>query len=197
MARSVILLVLVSLLVGLAGCGDGSATSAAARPSHLVSLAGSDVTIDDALVTDVTTFIFVRHDCPIANRYAPVIQRLHETYAARGVTFWVVYPDAEETAASIRTHLKEYALPCDALRDPHHALVKRTGAKVTPEAAVFRRDGTLAYCGRIDDLYVAFGTARQEPTTHDLADALDAVLAGRDPAAARTPAVGCYIADLQ
>ena len=77
--------------------------------------------------------------------------------------------------------------------DPQGQLASRALATVTPEAAVFDRDGHLAYHGRIDDRYVDFGVDRLAPTTHDLADAVTAVLAGAPVARAAVPAVGCAI----
>src|SRR4051794_12669029 len=35
--------------------------------------------------------IFVCTDCPIANRYAPTIQTIYETYRPKQVAFWLVY----------------------------------------------------------------------------------------------------------
>ena len=47
--------------------------------------------------------------------------------------------------------------------------------------------------GRIDDRYLTFGTQRPAATRHDLADALNAALAGRQPTAPAAPPVGCAI----
>jgi hypothetical protein len=83
------------------------------------------------------------------------------------------------------------------LRDPDHDLVRLAGATITPEAAVFVQGREMVYRGRIDDRYVDFGMTRTKATTHDLRNTLDAVLAGKPVPAARTRAIGCYIADLQ
>jgi hypothetical protein len=139
--------------------------------------------------------IFTATDCPISNRYAPEVRRLYERYAPRGVTFWLVYPNRSATPDAIRAHVEAYGYPVAALRDPTHALVKLTRAEVTPTAAVFDATGRLIYRGRIDDWYVAFGRQRRAPTTRDLADALDALLAGRPVAVPETPAIGCYITE--
>lgn len=141
--------------------------------------------------------IFTRTDCPISNRYAPTVHDLVAAYHARGVEFKLVYVDPKETPATIRRHLREYQYPCSGMLDPLHELVEITGATVTPEAVVFDSQRKIAYRGRIDNLYVRFGEARPEPTTHDLANALDDVLAGRPVAVAETKAVGCYIGDLK
>src|SRR6187397_2574547 len=62
-------------------------------------------------------FLFASVDCPISNRYAPVVQRLYETFSRRGVTFWLIYPNPSEPPAVIREHLKAFNYPVHALRD--------------------------------------------------------------------------------
>ncbi len=144
-----------------------------------------------------TVALFVRTDCPISNRYAPEVRRIHEAYAGRGVAFWLIYPDPDTRNEAIRAHLEEYDYPIAALKDPEHAFVVHAGAEITPEAALFDSDGKLVYLGRIDDRYIDFGKARPEPTTRDLARALDALLEGRAIENDRTKAVGCFIGDLR
>lgn len=141
-------------------------------------------------------FLFLRSDCPISNRYAPELRRLVERFSSQGIDFFLVYPDPDSPAAAVREHLKEYGYTSSALRDPRHRLVALTGARVTPEAAVFvnRR---MVYRGRIDDRYVAFGKMRPAPTARDLEETLAAVLNGEKLTPRTTEAVGCYIADLK
>lgn len=140
--------------------------------------------------------IFVRTDCPVANRYAPVIQKLSDEYAQRA-QFWLVYPDKTENAEVIRQHDRQYGYKIPALRDPQHALVKLSQARITPEAAVFDKSGKLIYHGRIDDLYVDMARSRRTATTHELDDAIKAALSGKNLDFATKPAVGCYISDLE
>ena len=140
-------------------------------------------------------FLFTSVDCPISNRYAPVVQKMHATFAAQGAAFWLVYPNPAESPQAIRDHLKAFSYPVHALRDPNHELVKATGVSVTPEVALFDHARALVYRGRIDDRYVSLGVERPTPTRHDLADALAATLSGARVREAATQAVGCYIAD--
>lgn len=144
----------------------------------------------------VVVLIFVRTDCPISNRYAPVIQQLSAQIADKAA-FFLVYPSKKETAGSIRKHDREFGYTLAALRDPQHILVKQSRAQITPEAAVFDANRRLVYHGRIDNLYEDFGHARKSATTHELADAIEAALAGKTLSGNATPAVGCYISDLE
>ncbi len=142
-------------------------------------------------------FLFVRTDCPITNRYAPELKRLSREFQGQKVDFWIVYPDATETPAAIQEHIKEYQFPGTPLRDPGHELVKRARATVSPEAAVFDPAGKLMYHGRIDDRYLEIGMARRTAETHDLENAISAVLDGKPVAHAETRAVGCALADVE
>jgi hypothetical protein len=142
-------------------------------------------------------YIFTSTDCPISNRYAPDVQRLARTFGPKGVVFRLVYPGHADGDAAIRTHLQAFAYQgvTEAVRDPQLALVKHTGATITPEAVVVVK-GEVVYRGRIDDRYVELGVERAAAATHDLADALTAAVAGKPVARRVTQAVGCFIADL-
>ena len=171
------------------GCGS--------EPSglNLTSLSGKRV--DPFADADpATVFLFLRSDCPISNRYAPEMRRLHAVFAPQGVRFRLVYVDPREEARSIQRHAEEYQLPGEILRDSAHDLVRLTGARVTPEAAVFDANRRLVYRGRIDDRYTDFGKARAKPNRRDLKLALESVLQGEPVAKPETRAVGCFIADL-
>ncbi len=174
------------------------ACSHAPAGSRLVleALDGSPVAVfaDDSVTTRV--FLFTRTDCPVSNRYAPEIQRLAAAFANPTTRFWLVYLDRSESPEQIRGHLSEYGYGLEALRDPRHRLVEVTGARVTPEAAVYA-GSELVYRGRIDDRYVAFGRARPEPSTRDLERVLEELAQGRVPEKRTTEAIGCYISDLR
>jgi hypothetical protein len=142
-----------------------------------------------------TVFVFVTTDCPIANRYAPEIQRLAAMFTSQGVRFWLVYANPHEPPTSIRNHLRQFQYAIPALRDPEHALVRFTKVTVSPEAAVVDQGGSLLYHGRIDDRWVNLGRDRPSPTRADLAEALRATLDGKPVAQAATPAVGCILSD--
>jgi hypothetical protein len=164
---------------------------------QLFDLTGRQVEPLRATDAKAIIFVFIRSDCPISNRYAPEITRLYNKFASSGVTFWLVYPDPDESVETIRQHIREYDYRLSVLRDPQHTLVKKTGVRVTPEAAVFLPAGRMVYRGRIDDRYVAFGRARPAPTTRDLERILEAILAGEPITTKTTTAIGCFISDLR
>jgi hypothetical protein len=140
----------------------------------------------------IVVLLFVRTDCPISNRYAPAIQAMSTRYGALAA-FYLVYPIKSETPEQIRKHLSDFSYDLRALRDPALALVHSSQVHITPEAAVFAGDGRLLYHGRIDDWYEDFGRARRAPRTHELSEAIEAAIAGKNVATATAPAVGCFI----
>lgn len=172
------------------------------RPPRLFTLDGetsvppcfSTTTTD---LAPVTVFVFTHTDCPVANRYAPEISRIHRDYEPKGVQFYLVYVDPKLEPSDIRQHLNDWNYEIPALRDPHHELVQLAQAVRTPEVAIFSGAGELLYGGRIDDLYEDYGKVRPRPTRHDVRETLDAILAHRSIETPRTEAVGCYIADLR
>jgi len=151
--------------------------------------------LQPSAATKTTVLLFVSTDCPISNRYAPDVRKLHDAYEKDGVAFWLVYPNPAETAADIRDHLKSFSYPGTALRDPKHELAKAAGATITPETAVYDAKGALVYRGRIDDRYSAVGIEKAQAARHDLQDAIVAALAAKPVKQKFTQAVGCYIAD--
>jgi hypothetical protein len=172
------------------------AHAAAPTASKVVDLSGHAVDPLPARGSGPTVLVFTRTDCPVSNRYAPTLRRLHDRFAPQGAAFWLVYPDATEPVDAIRRHGRDFGFGFPALRDPEHALVALTGATVTPEAAVFvaAADGPrMVYRGRIDDRAVDLGRTRPRPTTRDLEQVLESLAAGETVAPRTTPAVGCFI----
>jgi thiol-disulfide isomerase/thioredoxin len=140
--------------------------------------------------------IFLRRDCPVSGRYAPLIQKISNEYADRA-SFWLVYPDKTDNPPEIRKSVADYGYHLPVLRDPEHALVKLSRVQVTPEVAVFDRDRQLIYDGRIDDWYIDLSRARPAPTTHELRDAITAAAARTTLAQKEVRGVGCYISDVE
>jgi thiol-disulfide isomerase/thioredoxin len=192
----------ISLSIGCAALFIGglvALTSAAPRTPQSVqaeNLDGKSLDPFKATQGRVLVLLFIRTDCPISNRYAPVLQELSEAFQGKA-NFWLVYPDAAESAAKIRAHLAEFHYSIPALRDIHRTLVNRAQATITPEAAVFDASGKLVYHGRIDNWFEDFGRARAAATTHELAQAIRNTVEGRMTAPDHANAVGCYISDLQ
>lgn len=178
-------------------CGDSNAQPKPVPAAQKTAL-HLDGTVADpfqAAPGKPVVLIFVRSDCPISNRYAPLIQQISSQYRDK-VEVWLVYPSETASAEKIRQHKQEYGYKLPALRDPQHVLVARAQVQVTPEAAVFDAKHELLYHGRIDNLYQDFGHARPAATTHELVDAIQAAVFGK-AGPSNQPAVGCFIVNLR
>ncbi len=146
--------------------------------------------------TKAHVLFFVTDDCPVSNAFSPEMARLAQEYSGKGVQFFLVEVDPDTSSQQAMSHAREYKLDLPILLDRGHGLIKRTGVKTTPEAAVVTPNGEVVYSGRIDDRFVKLGRQRPEPSHRELKDALDAVLDGKPVAVKRAEAVGCPIADL-
>jgi hypothetical protein len=186
----------LSLAVGL--IIGAAATPMAAGGSATLAFAARDVTGKEHPAAEknarATVWLFIAHDCPISNSYAPDIGRIMADYGQRGITVNLVYSESDFTVAALAEHAREHNYQGALFLDADARVARSCGLTVIPAAAVIDPHGQLAYCGRIDDRYVRIGHERSVVTTHDLRDALDAVLAGRPVATPRTEAVGCAIA---
>lgn len=86
-------------------------------------------------------------------------------------------------------HAKEKGLPWAYVRDESQDVAKAYGALRTPHFYVFDADRKLRYTGRMDDNPRDAKLAR----THELRDAVEALLAGRKPPAELTNPIGCNV----
>jgi thiol-disulfide isomerase/thioredoxin len=193
LARSGVLAILVCGSVLAAGDG---------RASIRARTVAGDVLTPFAPAGKAGLLFFVSTDCPVSNSYAPVIQRVCREYGPRGVSCALVYEDVDAHPASatldrqVRAHLTEYGYSgMPAAIDRDRTIARAARATITPEAFVVDRSGDVRYHGRIDNLYAALGKTRQEVTSHDLRDALEAVLTNRNVPNPKTEAIGCYITD--
>lgn len=167
-------------------------TSPASSPAFAqTNVNGGDFRFPGPADAKTVVLIFLGHDCPVSNGYAPEIGRLCRDF--KDVAFVLVYADHDLEEKTARTHAKDFAFPCPVLLDPEQTLARKYAAKVKPEAFLLSPKGDILYRGRIDDLYADLGKRRTQPTRRDLRDALAAALAGRPVATPRTEAVGCPI----
>lgn len=127
-------------------------------------------------------------DCPVAMKYTPRINRLHETYAAKGFDFQAIFPNDLETDAGIRRYFaeREYKFPYSL--DLGAKRAKALGVTVLPAILIYDSKGSLVYQGAIDD-NKDVSLVREKYAE----DALEAVLAGKKPPRSKTECFGCVL----
>lgn len=162
----------------------------------LVDTHGSKRTLADWHGRKAVVLFFLGVECPVSNGYAPVMEELFAKYRSRGVGCYGVYAEPSVSADEAAAHAKDYRLTFPMLLDPAQQLARMAGARVTPDVIVASPDGRVLYRGRIDDRYSLDGKRRNVPRTHELIDAIEAVLAGKTPEVRETKAYGCPLPTL-
>ncbi|MFO0942676.1 MAG: redoxin domain-containing protein [Pirellulales bacterium] len=140
-----------------------------------------------------TIVVFISTDCPIANSYQPLLEQFRGEWSQRELQMVMIHGNPEVNIDHAKQHAKEYGIHWSVAIDPQQRIAKSLQAKNIPEAFVLDASGSVVYRGRIDDQYSALGKKRPEPTSRDLKDAVENLLAGKPVAFRETKAVGCVI----
>jgi len=180
----------------LAGCLTAVLSLQAAPQFRLLDTHGAVHTFDEWRGHAAIVLFFVSTDCPVANSYVPEMNRIHDAYQARGVLFLAVQTDTTAADGAVARYATDFRYSFPMLLDPHQAMVRLADAAMVPQAAVFTPEGRRVYLGRIDNRVEDFGKQRYQATEADLREALDAVLAGKQPPHATTKSIGCAITRL-
>jgi formylglycine-generating enzyme required for sulfatase activity len=143
--------------------------------------------------TVATVFVFLATHCPISNSYLPELNRLHAHFSSKQVEFYCVLCDQHTTQQNAAEHQREYNIAFPVLLDRTRTLQRRLKPTHTPQAVVVNKAGTVIYTGRIDDRYRELARPRPRAQRRELADALLAVTAGRQPKVAHAKPVGCLL----
>jgi peroxiredoxin len=140
-----------------------------------------------------TVVVWTCNHCPYALAWHDRLMDVAREYGEQGVRFLAVnsndpdrYPADSYEAMRERVEREDWPVPY--LHDATQDAARAWGAKVTPHLFVLDRDLRLRYQGAPDhDHRDPGGRAAW------LREALDALLAGRDPEPAETEPVGCTV----
>ena len=165
-----------------------------ASPFHLKSVDGKKYSIDDFKDKKALVVMFICAHCPYVQAVEDRIVQLRKDYEGKSVQLVGIcsndptdYPDDRPENLRKRAEAKGYGFPY--LVDETQDVAKAYGAVCTPDIYVYGPDRKLAYHGRIDDNW-------KEPhkvTKHDLKEAIDLILACKQPPPSQMPSMGCSI----
>jgi peroxiredoxin len=136
--------------------------------------------------------VFLGVECPLAKLYAPRLAELSRRFAGRGVAFVGVDANQHDSLRAVADYARIHHLPFPVFKDPGNVVADLFAAERTPEVFVLDERRVVRYRGRIDDqndVQIHRGQAAQ----HDLARALDELLAGKPVSRPRTQPPGCRI----
>jgi peroxiredoxin len=148
--------------------------------------------LDDFPKAKAFVLVFTNTSCPLVQRYLPTLRQLEKDYRDRGVQFLAVDADADDQVTAVAAQAVEHDMDFPFVKDEGGGCARALGVRRTAEVAVLDGQRRLRYRGRIDD-QIRLGGIRAAAQHHELRDALDAVLAGREVAVKETPVDGCAI----
>jgi peroxiredoxin len=154
---------------------------------------GQSHSLDSYADANVLVLVQSCNHCPYVQAWEGRLSAIASDYADRGVGVVAVNSNdvvshPEDSFEEMQKRSREQGFTFEYLYDEPQAVAQALGAERTPEVFVYDRDRQLRYHGAIDDNRDETGVSQQY-----LRDALDALLAGSDPAVAETPAVGCTV----
>jgi peroxiredoxin len=132
--------------------------------------------------------MFIATRCPYSNGYNERMQQLHADYKDKGVAVLAINSNNTEPVAEMIAHAKQHGFTFTLLKDEDNIVADQYGAEFTPQTFVLDRGLVVRYHGRIDNSHKA-----SEANTHELRDAIDAVIAGKKVPKKETKAFGCTI----
>jgi len=142
---------------------------------------------------DLVVLIFTSNRCPTAKAYAERMNELQREYGPRGVQLVAInandpglYPD--ESYPRMTERAVEDGLTFPYLVDEGQRLARAYAATCTFHVFVLDRERRLRYRGRFDDSRIAANV-----TQHDLINAINDLLAGREVGLAETRPFGCSL----
>ena len=176
---------------------------AAAPDFSLPGVDGKTYTLKDFAGSPVLVVLFTCNHCPTAQYYEDRVKAIVTDYKDKGAALVAISPNDPKSVRldelgytdlndsfeemKVRSAHAKYNFPY--LYDGDTQAASRAyGPVATPHAFVFDKDRRLKYAGRIDD--------SERPAlakTRDLRDAIDAVLAGREPQTPQTKTFGCSV----
>jgi peroxiredoxin len=136
--------------------------------------------------------IFLSTECPIADKYLPVIAEMAKRDADRSVQWLAVYSSSSDDAAKVAAHVKQFAIKIPALVDSDQQVLQAVGAERTAEAFLLDGRRVIRYRGRIDDRF-GYDYARDAAKRNDLETAVDELLAHKEISVPMTRVQGCII----
>lgn len=180
----------MSVFMGLAACASVRTPGASVVPAlSLVDTAGTTTVFPAELANaKLTVVVFYADHCPCFRIHEERIRELAREYGPRGVRVMVVDSEVSATRERDARAATERGLPAIAI-DPGAKLADALDAEYATYTVVLDDQGRARYRGGIDS---------DKNVLHDdrrtfLRDALDDLLAGKEPRNAEGKVLGCAL----
>ncbi len=155
---------------------------------------GKTYSLDDFKDAKILVIVFSCNHCPYVVGSEDRMIAFANEYSTRGVTLVAINSNSVNTYVDDSfEHMVERAkqknFPFVYLRDESQQVALDYGALRTPHFYVFDESRVLRYTGRMDDNPKFPG----QETTHELRDAVEDLLAGREVSTPLTNPLGCNV----
>jgi peroxiredoxin len=188
------LLLLVAAALGLGFVGNNEKV---VPDFNLLNVDGRYVSLKNYPDAKGFIVVFTCNHCPFAKLYPPRLNALHEKYAKQGVpliaissTDTITYEEDAYPKMVTKARAEHFKFPY--LFDGEQTVAKQYAAQKTPHAFVIWKEKgqwVVKYNGAIDDN----GGEPENVETPFVADAVEALLAGKQVAIPETKSIGCQI----
>jgi peroxiredoxin len=154
---------------------------------NVTSTDGKEYTIASFKDADVVVVCFTCNQCPVAVGYEDRFIEFNKKYKDKKVTFVAINCNAKtEGLADMQKRAEEKGFNFVYAFDESGKVATEYGARVTPHMFVLDKDRKVAYYGSFDD-------SLEKPTKPFVANAVDALLAGKTVEVSTSKAFGCGI----
>ncbi|REJ82436.1 MAG: hypothetical protein DWQ44_12435 [Bacteroidetes bacterium] len=159
----------------------------------LKTIDGNNFNFSELASNKASIIVFLLPDCPACENYSKNFNEFHEKYSEAGIKLYGVFPGPYGKPEEMRAYQRRYKIRFPLLRDPDKMIVSLLGAVISPEVFLLDNKARILYQGRVDDWMYAPGKKRREARTHDLKNAIEEFLQGKEIQVKKTRAIGCII----
>lgn len=179
-------------LLALAACAAGTPPRTAEVPSVHLDAAGGESVDARRLVgsAPLTVLVFFSPECHCLSEHDPRLRELYATYHPRGVQLVMIDSEVHGSPEADAAEARRRGYPFPILVDRGAQLANALGAEYATYSVVVDAQGRVRYHGGID----SDKTHLRDDATPYLRNALDDLLAGRQPRESVGKALGCALA---
>ncbi len=200
-------LALLTTIAGAVGAADSQPPTlpigSPMPPFSLPGIDGKTYTDKSFAKADILVIVFTCPHCPTAQAYQERIKKLVVDYTPKNVTVIAVnpnhaaavrldelaYSDLSDSFAEMQERARDQKFNFVWLDDgPKQEMSHAYGPVATPHVFIFDKARKLRFEGRIDE-----SERESLATKHDTRNALDALLAGKEPPVTTTRVFGCSV----
>ena len=156
----------------------------------LLGVDGKRHRLDDLKDAKLVVVVFACNHCPVVKAYERRLIRFVDDYRDKGVELVAISVSRQESdqLPQMKTRASDSGFNFAYLIDPSQKIARAYGATCTPHLFVLDPKRRIAYMGKIDD-----HLDESKVSERFLRDAVDALLAGKQPEVTETRQVGCDI----